>query len=58
MFSHRKDLAIAQAELDEKEAQRDIDAMQAEAERKLRAGESITRAEVEVLKLRKQGAQQ
>jgi len=58
MFGHRKDLAIAQADLDAQEAQRDIDAMQAEAERKLRAGEALTRAEVEVLKMRKQGAQQ
>jgi len=58
MFGHRKDLAIAQADLDAQEAQRDIDAMQAEAERKLRAGEALTRAEVEVLKARKQGAQQ
>jgi hypothetical protein len=56
MFGHRKDLAIAQSDLDAKEAQRDIDAMQAEAERKLKAGEAITRAEVEVLKARRQGA--
>jgi 2C-methyl-D-erythritol 2,4-cyclodiphosphate synthase len=58
MFGHRKDLAIAQGEWDQKEAQRDVDALQAEADRKLKAGEALTRGEIELLKARRQGAQQ
>jgi hypothetical protein len=53
MFGHRKDLAIAQGEWDQQEAQRDIDTMQAEADRKLRAGEALSRGEIELLKARR-----
>ena len=40
-FGHRKDLAIAQKDWDEAEAQRDVDVLQAEADRRVQSA-SVT----------------